>query len=98
MIIQEIKQLLTTSIHPVARALYLKEHLRVLAIGFKSDMILKDHKTPYDSKLVILEGKVIYKEGDKEIELKQYDEYLIPKDMTHSVTATEDSLCFLIQS
>ncbi len=98
MIIQEIKNLLVKATHPVARVMYIKEHFRVLAIGFNSKMILSEHRTPYDSKLVVIEGKVIYKEGDKEIQLNQYDEYIIPQNIVHSVTALEDSLCFLIQS
>lgn len=97
MTISTIKQLLETSDKPVARALFHQDHFRVLAIGFKKDMILKDHKTPYESKLVALEGNVIYKQDDQELVLHQYEECIIPLNVIHSVVALEDALCLLIQ-
>jgi len=39
----------------------------------------------------------MYKEGNKEIKLLQYDEVNIPLEITHSVEAIEDSLCLLTQ-
>jgi quercetin dioxygenase-like cupin family protein len=98
MIIQELKSLLESSVNPIARVLYKKENFRVLAIGFKKNMILKDHKTPYESKLLIIEGKVIYKEQLKELTLLQFEEVMIPINEIHNVTALQDSVCLLIQS
>lgn len=97
MTITTIKQLLETSDTPVARAIFHQEHFRVLAIGFKKAMILKDHKTPYESKFVVMEGSVMYKQDDKQLQMNQYDECLIPLNVIHSVVALEDSLCLLIQ-
>lgn len=97
MIIQEIKEGLLQSEHPVARILYKHEKFRILAIGFLTGMILKDHKTPYHSRLVVLEGEVAYHEGDETYYLQQYAEQDIPPLVTHHVKAMEDSMCLLIQ-
>jgi hypothetical protein len=45
----------------------------------------------------VMEGKVIYIENDKRIELSKFEEVDIPIDITHSVQAMEDSLCLLTQ-
>lgn len=97
MIIHEIKEGLLQSEHPVARFFYKHDGCRILAIGFLTGMILKDHKTPYHSKLVVLEGEVTYHEGDQTYYLQQYAEQDIPPLVIHQVKAIEDSLCLLIQ-
>jgi quercetin dioxygenase-like cupin family protein len=66
-------------------------------MGFNKGSILKAHKAHIRSKLTVLEGAVIYREVNKEQELKQYDEFEIPIGITHSVEAIEDSLCVLTQ-
>ncbi len=98
MIIQEIKTLLESSLNPIARVLYKKDNFRVLAIGFTKDMILKDHKTPYESKLLVIEGSVNYSEQGLPKTLIQYEEVVIPINVVHNVTALQDSICLLIQS
>ncbi len=98
MIIQEIKKLLETSANSVARIMYNKDHFRVLCIGFKKGMILKDHKTPYDSKLLVIDGNVLYNQQQLEHHLSLYDEIIIPTNEIHNVVALEDSICLLIQS
>lgn len=73
------------------------ENFKVLMLGFNKGMVLKDHKAHIISKLTVLYGNVIYKEGDKETKLLQYDEVEIPVEITHPVEAIEDSLCILTQ-
>lgn len=91
-----ISELVTAS-HPIARALHKGEHFKVLALGFNKGMVLKDHQTHIKSKLTVLSGFVIYKEGDQVISLSQYDEVEIPINVTHSVEAVENSFCLLTQ-
>lgn len=88
---------LETAVHPVARAIHKGEGFKVLAIGFKKGTVLKDHKAHITSKLTVLSGAVIYKEGNQQTVLDQYDEIDIPVQVTHSVEAKEDSLCLLTQ-
>lgn len=88
---------LKTSSHPVAKALHKGAYFKVLILGFNKGMILADHKAHIISKLTVLNGSVIYKEGDKVLNLMQYDEVDIPIEIIHSVEAIEDSLCLLTQ-
>ena len=97
MIIKEILQQLKESTHPVAKALHKGQHFKVIAIGFKKGMVLKDHQALLPSKLTVLSGVVIYKEGEQEITLRQHDTADIPAKITHNVAALEDSLCLLTQ-
>lgn len=97
MIIQEIKEKLESSTNPIAKSLHKGSGFNVLAIGFKKDMILKEHKANLPSKLTVLEGYVVYQEDDRVVSLNQYDEVMIEVDVPHSVKAFEDSLCLLTQ-
>ncbi len=98
MIIQEILNQLETSNHPIAKVLQKGENFKILAIGFKKDMILKDHKTNYNSNLVVISGSVKYIQSETTIIAHQYDEIAIPVNEIHQVTALTDSVCLLIQS
>jgi len=97
MTIKDIKEELKTSKHAVTKSLHHGSGFRVLLMGFNKGMILKEHKAHIQSKLTVIEGNVIYKEENRDVVLKQYDEVEIPLEITHSVEATEDSLCILTQ-
>lgn len=97
MILKEIALQLETSTHPVAKAFHKGEHFRVLAVGFKKGMVLKEHQTHLPTKLFVIKGKVIYVQGDMETTLSYMDEIEIPVNILHSVEALEDSLCLLTQ-
>lgn len=97
MTIKQVKKELKASNHPVAKSLHQGVGFKVLIMGFKRGMILKEHKAHIRSKLTVLEGAVIYKEENRVVELEQYDELEIPIDVKHSVEALEDSLCLLTQ-
>lgn len=95
--INEIFSDLKTATNPVIRAIHSGLNFKVLALGLNSKMILKDHKAHIITKLTVLNGSIIYREGLKETKLSQYDIFEIPIDITHSVEAIEDSLCLLTQ-
>jgi len=95
--IKKILKELETSHHPVAKALHKGDNFKVLVIGFRSGMKLKDHQAPMPSKLTVISGKVIYKKHEKETELQKFDEVEIPVNIIHSVEATKDSICLLTQ-
>lgn len=97
MTIKEIKEDLKSATNPVAKSLHHGLGFKVLLMGFKKGMILKEHKAHIQSKLTVLEGAVIYKEENRIVTLMQYDEVEIPVEITHSVEAIEDSLCILSQ-
>jgi quercetin dioxygenase-like cupin family protein len=97
MILQKIIEELSTAKHPIAKALHKGQHFRVLGIGFKKRMILKEHQTQLPSKLFILNGEVIYKEGENCTILSIYQEIEIPINTLHSIEAIQDSICLLTQ-
>ena len=97
MTIKEIIQQLETADHPVAKALHKGDHFKVLVIGFKSGMKLKEHEAHLPSKLTVISGQVIYRESTREVKLNIFDEVEIAVNITHSVEAIEDSICLLTQ-
>ncbi len=97
MTIKEVLQQLETADHPVAKALHKGDHFKVLVIGFKSGMTLKEHEAHLPSKLTVISGQVIYKESAREVKLNIFDEVEISVHTKHSVEAIENSLCLLTQ-
>lgn len=82
---------------PSIKILKKGEGYKVIVLGFKKGMILKEHSTPIPAKLVVIEGKVNYKEADRVVPLDKFDEMDIPINVIHAVEALEESICFLIQ-
>lgn len=97
MIIKELLTQLETSDKPIAKSIRKGESFNLISIGFKKDMILKEHMTTIPAKLIVVKGCVVYKEIDFSSTLHEYDTYDIPVNIKHSVVALEDSLCFLIK-
>ena len=97
MIIQDVLQQLENSTTPVVKVLQRGEHFKVLVLGFKKGMILKEHQTNMKTKLVIVDGSIVYRRANDAVNLNKFDEIDIPIDVPHSVEAIEDSICFLIQ-
>ena len=97
MIIQDVLKQLENSTTPVVKILQRGEHFKVLVLGFKKGMVLKEHQTNITSKLVIVEGSIVYRRANDSVNLSKFDEIDIPINVPHSVEAQEDSICFLIQ-
>lgn len=97
MMLNDIQLLLETAEHPIARNIFKTDEVKILVIGFKIGMLLKNHKTPFKSKLMVLYGKVEYKEDNTLNLLSVLEEQTILPDQIHSVKALEDSMCLLIQ-
>lgn len=97
MTIQEIQEQLETSDKPVAKALHVGDHFKVLIFGFKKGMKLHDHKAYHPTKLLVMSGKIIYHQNRKTTQLKKYDEVEIPPEAEHSLSALDDSLILLTQ-
>jgi quercetin dioxygenase-like cupin family protein len=95
--IASIKEQLKTSEKPVAKAFHIGEHFKVLLFGFNKGVNLEDHKAYHPTKLLVLEGEVIYHQGKKDYKLSAHDEIDIPPKATHSVFALQDSLILLTQ-
>lgn len=96
-IIKDILARLENMAHPVAQVLQKGDSYRIIAIGFRKNMILNDHKASMPSVLTVLNGKVNYQINNESTILLQYDQVEIPVGIIHSVEALEDSLCLLTQ-
>ena len=97
MIIQEVLEQLKTANHPVAKAMHKMEHGKVLVLTFRAGMELKDHRTPFTSLLLVLEGAVEYHEGSVVTKLNKFDEMVIAPEVVHAVFCLDDAICLLIQ-
>lgn len=97
MTIEGVLTALETATAPVVRIIQKGEHFKVIVLGFKKGMILKEHQTDVPAKLVVIAGRVSYKEADRIVGVGRFDELDIPMNVLHSVEAMEDSICFLIR-
>lgn len=97
MTIQNILDQLETSDTPVAKSFHTGDHFKVLIFGFKKGMKLQDHEAHQPTKLLVLSGDLMYHQGKDTIRLKRNDEVEIPPEITHSLSAIDDSLVLLTQ-
>jgi len=97
MTIKEIREQLQTSDKPVAKSFHIGDKFKVLLFGFKKGMKLEDHKAKHPTKLLVIEGDLIYHQEKKDIRIKQFDEVEIPANVEHSVGALKDSIILLTQ-
>ncbi len=97
MTIKEIREQLQTSEKPVAKSFHIGDNFKVLLFGFKKGMKLEDHKAKHPTKLLVLEGDLIYHKEKKDIRMRQFDEVDIPANVEHSVGALKDSIILLTQ-
>lgn len=95
--INELKASVLLASHPLAKAIYQHQHAKVLCMTFQKGMELKNHKTPYASLLLVLEGKFEYQEEGQTYLLNIYDQHIIEPNVLHKVIAMENGVCLLIQ-
>ncbi len=95
MIIQETIEKMKASTGPVTAVLHKNEHFKVILLGLKKGLVLKEHKTEIRAKISVIFGSVNFKLGEEITPLKQYETLEIPVNEYHSVTALEDSLCMI---
>lgn len=97
MTIKEIKEQLQTSEKPVAKSFHVGDKFKVLLFGFSQGMKMEDHDAKHPTKLLVLEGDVIYHQEKKDVRMRQFDEIEIPANIKHSVGALKDSIILLTQ-
>lgn len=82
---------------PIVKVVEQGDGCKIIGIALGKNIDLKDHKTKLESRLIVLEGKVEYKEENRSFTLHEFDEIDIPVGEMHMLSAKEDSLCLLIQ-
>lgn len=98
MMIQEILSLLENAESPVIKVLQQQASGKVLVLGFKKGMILKEHQTAVSAKLVVIDGEVQYRQEGRTVTLSKFSDLDIPVKVLHWVEALEKSICLLILS
>lgn len=97
MIIQDVVQALANAASPVVKVLIKGDAVKVIVLGFKKGMVLKEHKTGVNTRLVVIDGRINYFSANGTVTMNRFDDLDIPVNIPHSVEALEDSICFLIQ-
>jgi len=97
MIIQDIITALENAAGPVVKVLVKGTAGKVLVLGFKKDMVLKEHQTGVNTRLIVVDGQINYFSTHGTVTMNKFDELDIPVNEPHSVAALADSICFLIQ-
>lgn len=95
--IQEILNELEQSDHPVAKKMSHQGQSRILAIGFRKGMTLKDHRARETATLLVLQGELVYREAGNDTIIRAFEEFPISPGVTHAVFANENSICLLMQ-
>lgn len=83
--------------HPVARSLAAGSHFKVLLLAFGPGQLMKEHRTKLPARLVVLQGAVVYQQGETVKHLNPECDTEIPVDIPHHVTSEQPALCLLIQ-
>jgi hypothetical protein len=97
MIIQDVIAALVNAASPVAKVLIKGEASKVIVLGLKKGMMLKEHKTGVNTRLVVIEGQINYFSVNGTVTMNRFDDLDIPVNEPHSVEALTDSICLLIQ-
>ncbi|MFI5159799.1 MAG: hypothetical protein ACHQHN_00910 [Sphingobacteriales bacterium] len=97
MVIQDVLAALKDASGPVVKVLVKGNGGKVIVLGFRKGMVLKEHKTGLNTRLVVIDGQISYFSANGMVTLNKFDELDIPVNEPHSVQALADSICFLIQ-
>jgi hypothetical protein len=98
MMIKEMLEGLENASGPVVKMLQKGPQHKVIVLGFRKGMVLKEHKTPFIAKLLVINRCIRYREAGRDIILDKYADLDIPVNIVHAVEALEDSVCLLMQS
>ena len=91
MVIKDVLEQLEAAKHPVAKQLHKGDNFKVIIMGFKGGMKLKEQTAPMPSKLTVIPGSVVCNsEGTGQN--YHYDEIEIPVNIFHFAIAKENSL------
>jgi len=97
MIIHDVLAALKDAAGPVIKIWVKGNGGKVIVLGFRKGMVLKEHKMGLSTRLVVIDGQVNYFSANGAVTLNKFDELDIPVNEPHSVAALADSICFLIQ-
>jgi quercetin dioxygenase-like cupin family protein len=97
MIIKNILANIADAARPISKIIKAGDSFKLVAIGLKKGVIWRDHKSVMPAKLLVMEGRVTYVQGENKVKLEKFEDFDIPVNVVHSLEAIEDSICILIQ-
>ncbi|WP_157472129.1 hypothetical protein [Neolewinella persica] len=95
--IKSVLRKMKQSSGPVTEELHAVDGLSVMVIGLNRGELLADHTTDVKTRLIVLDGCVLYNDPIDTFPLFDYDEHEIPIGVVHSLTANRKSICLLIK-
>ncbi len=82
----------------VRRTLSCGDHMLLCEITLANGSVVTAHEHPHEQIGYVVKGRLTFKIGDKERQLAAGDGYVIPGNVSHAVTAMEDSIAIDIFS
>jgi len=80
---------------PITALLSKGTNSKLIAIGLGKGVLLKAHKAPGPTKLIVLKGKIEYQSEGSSRKFSALDEFQIPLEEVHSVLGIENSVFLL---
>ncbi|WP_413533336.1 hypothetical protein [Empedobacter brevis] len=80
----------------IVKIIFRNDDTRVVAFGLKKGLKLIDHQLPVNAKILILKGEIEIDSKIEIVNLKEFDDYVLPPKVIHQVTALEDSMMLVI--
>lgn len=97
MIVKNILAQLNEATRPISKIIKSGDSFKTIGIGLKKKVIWRDHQAAMPTKLLVVYGKVRYRQGEQTIELEKFEDLDIPVGIIHSLEAIVDSICILVQ-
>jgi hypothetical protein len=96
MTLLEIEQASLASSLPVVKPIFSTTGSRLIAVGMKAGLILKEHIALTKTKIMVIKGEVDFNTQNESRRLGTYDSYDIPVHLAHTVEAYDDALFLLL--
>lgn len=91
----ELAKSLKLSDQPVIKKILDENGTKVLAIGLKRGVELKEHVAPCKAKLLVIKGEIDFNTNLESRRYACYESYDIPINLKHSVVAWDDAIFLL---
>ncbi|MGB1247563.1 MAG: hypothetical protein ACPG4Z_01665 [Chitinophagales bacterium] len=85
-----------TSTHPIMEVVQQSKDFKVIAIGLNEGVALKKHTAPKRAKILVVKGTVKYTSTRETVNINCFEEYNIPLEEEHEVSADKEAIFLLI--
>jgi len=95
MTIKEIIKEIDHTSKPITTVISKSDCSKLIAIGLGKGVLLKKHKAPGQTKLIVIKGQIEYRVEEHVRLFSALDEYQIPLEEVHSVLGIDDCVFLL---